>query len=183
MGFNVDHSLSSFIYLIYLFFDVVWLQIEILGVSLPWRSVFTNEGLGIRLIEHVKKFQEESNPFLSSPDVNQVNPPSIENVTPPVQASTSTDPFIDLLTGVDPLSHPLAQPVTENVVYEESDALDFLDQAVVAYSSAQSDHKNSSSEAGRYSDTRAEQYLNCLGSLTGLSLVCYHLVNFALSLF
>ncbi|KAI4324378.1 hypothetical protein L6164_023923 [Bauhinia variegata] len=145
-------------------------EIEILGVSLPWKSVFTNEDLGIRLIEHVKKFQEESNPFLSSPDVNQVNPPSIENVTPPVQASTSTDPFVDLLSGGDPLSHPLAQPVTENVVYEESDALDFLDQAVVAHSSAQSDHKNSSSEAGRYSDTKAEQYLNCLGSLTGLSL-------------
>ncbi|OIV93216.1 hypothetical protein TanjilG_27395 [Lupinus angustifolius] len=143
-------------------------EIEILGVSLPWRGVFTNEGTGSRLIEHAKKFQEELNPFLSGSDINPFNPSCTENVLPLVQEDSSADLLIDLLSGEDPLPHPLAQPVIENVVYNEGDPLDFLDQAV-EYHSAKSDSKISS-EGARNSDTSAEQYLKCLKSLTGPSL-------------
>ncbi|XP_057415949.1 probable phosphoinositide phosphatase SAC9 [Lotus japonicus] len=143
-------------------------EIEILGVSLPWRDVFTNEGPGTRLIEHVKKFQEEVNPFLSGSDINPFNPSSTGNVSPPEQGGTSADLLIDLLSGEDPLPHPLAQPVTENVVYEESDPLDFLDQSVECHS-AKTDSKNSL-EGSRSSDNSAEQYLKCLRSLAGPNL-------------
>lgn len=158
---------------------MVWLQIEILGVSLPWRDVFTNEGPGTRLIEHVKKFQEEVNPFLSGSDINPFNPSSTGNVSPPEQGGTSADLLIDLLSGEDPLPHPLAQPVTENVVYEESDPLDFLDQSVECHS-AKTDSKNSL-EGSRSSDNSAEQYLKCLRSLAGPNLVCDHYPNIALT--
>ncbi|XP_028782790.1 probable phosphoinositide phosphatase SAC9, partial [Neltuma alba] len=144
-------------------------EIEILGVTLPWRGMLTDEGPGRRLVEHVKKFQKESNPFLSGSDRNPYNSSSPKKLSQPVQRSTSADPFIDLLTGEDPLAHPLAQPGTENVVHNESDALDFLDQAVVEYQSVKSDN-NISAVKDASSDPGAEQYLSCLKSLTGPSL-------------
>ncbi|KAL1327253.1 hypothetical protein HN51_037325 [Arachis hypogaea] len=142
-------------------------EIEILGVSLPWKSVFTNEGLGGRLIEHVKKYQEELNPFSSGSELNQFNSSSTENVSPPVQGGNSADLLIDLLSGEDPLPHPLAQPVTEHVHYE-SDPLEFLDQAV-EYHGAKSDCQISSKET-THSDSSTAQYLKCLKSLAGPSL-------------
>ncbi|KAK7319802.1 hypothetical protein RJT34_04528 [Clitoria ternatea] len=139
-------------------------EIEILGVSLPWRDVFTNEGPGTRLIEHVKKFQEELNPFSSGSDMNPFNSSLTEKVSPPKQGGTSADLLIDLLSGEDPLPHPLAQPVAENVVYQDNDPLDFLDESVEHHHSAKSDCD------ARYPDTSAAQYLKCLKTLAGPSL-------------
>ena len=96
-------------------------------------------------------------------------------MSPPIQGGTSADLFIDLLSGEDPLSHPLAQPVTENVVYQESDPLDFLDLSVESHS-AKSDGKVSSEDA-RHAESSAEQYLKCLKTLAGPSLVCYQFVE------
>ncbi|XP_020235927.1 probable phosphoinositide phosphatase SAC9 [Cajanus cajan] len=140
-------------------------EIEILGVSLPWSDVYTNEGPGTRLVENVKKFQEEPNPFLSGSDMNPFNPSSTEKVSPPKQGGTSADLLMDLLSGDGPLAHPLAQPVTENVAYQESDPLDFLDLSVENHS----DGKVSSEDA-RHSDGTAEQYLKCLKTVAGPSL-------------
>ncbi|QCD83090.1 probable phosphoinositide phosphatase SAC9 [Vigna unguiculata] len=140
-------------------------EIEILGVSLPWSDVFTNEGPGTRLVEHVKKFQEEQNPFLSDSDTSPFNPSSIEKVSPTEQGGSSADLLLDLLSGDDPLPHPLAQPVTDNVVYQESDPLDFLDLSV-ENRGAKSDGKFSAEDA-RHSDSNAEQYLKCLKTLAG----------------
>ncbi|XP_027345477.1 probable phosphoinositide phosphatase SAC9 [Abrus precatorius] len=138
-------------------------EIEILGVPLPWRDIFTNEGPGTRLIEHAKKFKEELNPFLSDSDSNPFNPSSTEKVSPPMQEGTSGDLLIDLLSGEEPLPHPLA-----NVVCQERDPLDFLDLGV-EYHNAKSDCKVSSEDA-RHSDTNAEQYLKCLRTLAGPNL-------------
>ena len=79
--------------------------------------------------------------------------------------------MLDLLSGDDPLPHPLAQPVTDNVVYQESDPLDFLDLSV-ENRGAKSDGKFSAEDA-RHSDSNAEQYLKCLKTLAGPGLVCY----------
>lgn len=166
------------IFLLLLCDDLFWLQIEILGVSLPWRGIFTNEGPGTRLIERVKKFQGDTNPFLSGSDINPSNSSSAKNLSPPAQSSTSADLFIDLLTGQEPLPHPLAQPVTENVVYKESDTLDFLDQAVFEYQNVKSNH-NISSSKDACSDTSAERYLSCLKSLMGPCLVCCYIIYVA----
>lgn len=99
----------------------------------------------------------------------------------PMQKSSSANFLVDLLTGEDPLPHPLAQPVTENVVSKESDTLDFLDLAVGEYHSVETNHNISSAEDGR-SDTGAVQYLSCLKSLTGPSLVCCYIINVSLSI-
>lgn len=139
--------------------------------------MFNNEGPGTRLIEHVKKFQEELNPFSSGSDINPLNSSSTENVSPPDQRGTSADLLIDLLSGNDPLPHPLAQPATESFVHKESDPLDFLDQNVEY--GAQSDCKVSSEDA-THSDASTEQYLKCLKSLAGPTLVCYHFVDLLL---
>lgn len=109
--------------------------------------------------------------------MNPFNSLSTENVSPPDQKGTSPDVLLDLLSGNDPLPHPLAQPVTENFAYEESDPLDFLDQNV-GYS-GQSDSKISAEDT-RHSDTSTEQYLKCLKSLAGPNLVCYYFVDVAL---
>ena len=111
--------------------------------------------------------------------MNPFNPSSTDNVSPPVQGGNSADLLIDLVSEEDPLAHPLAQPVTENVVDKESDPLDFLDQAV-EYHSAKSDCQISSKET-TYSDSSAEQYLKCLKSLAGPSLVCYAFVHIDLN--
>ncbi|KAG5010707.1 hypothetical protein JHK87_019222 [Glycine soja] len=143
-------------------------EIEILGVSLPWSDVFTSEVPGTRLVEHVKKFEEELNPFVSDSDTNPFNSSSSEKASPPKQGGTSADLFIDLLSGEDPLPHPLAQPVTENIVYQENDPLDFLDLSVENHS-AKINGKVSSEDA-RHADSSAEQYLKCLKTLAGPSL-------------
>lgn len=157
---------------------MLWLQIEILGVSLPWRGILTDEGPGRRLIDHVKKVQKETNPYLLGSDMNPFNSSSSKQMSQPVQRSTSNDPFIDLLTGEDPLAHPPPNPVAENIVHTESDELDFLDQAVVQYHGVKNDNNVSAfKDASSYSS--AEQYLSFLKSLTGPSLVCY-IINISL---
>lgn len=145
-------------------------EIEILGVSLPWKGVFTNEGHGKRLIELAKNSQKEINPFLSSSDSNPfLGTSSNENMPPLVQQSAPANLWVDLLTGEDTFSDPILQPVRRNTVNEGSDVLDFLDQAVVEFHGAQDDHIHSSSQDLQPSDSSSQQYLTCLTSLAGPS--------------
>ncbi|KAM3750124.1 hypothetical protein ACB098_04G013800 [Castanea mollissima] len=143
-------------------------EIEILGVSLPWKGIFTNEGPGARLIELAKKSQKETNPFMSTSESNPfLGILKNENVTPSVQPSASTDLWADLLTGEDPFLEPISQPAIGNVDNEGSDLLDFLDQSVVEFHGAQNDHSDSSSQDVRPSDSSSQQYITCLKSLMG----------------
>ncbi|KAK3204241.1 hypothetical protein Dsin_018287 [Dipteronia sinensis] len=144
-------------------------EIEVLGVSLPWRGVFTNEGPGARLIEIAKNIQVESNPFMSSSDTNPFTDASLskENVSKSVQQGASADPWVDLLTGLGTFSDPDCEPVASNVVYEGDNLLDFLDQAVVEYHAPETDHKASPTQDGRPPDSGTHQYINCLKSLAG----------------
>ncbi|KAJ7980630.1 Phosphoinositide phosphatase [Quillaja saponaria] len=141
-------------------------EIEILGVSLPWKGIFNNEVPGARLIELVKKFRNETNPFLSSSDTNPFfKPSSKESILPPIPQSNSSDLLVDFLTGEGPHPQSIPQPITE--VQSGSDLLDFLDQAVVEYRGAESEHKISTSGDGRPAENSSQQYLNCLKSLAG----------------
>lgn len=149
------------------------MQIEILGVSLPWKGIFTNEGPGARLIELAKKSQKETNPFMSTSESNPfLGILKNENVTPSVQPSASNDLWADLLTGEDPFLEPISQPAIGNVDNEGSDLLDFLDQSVVEFCGAQNDHSDSSSQDVQPSDSSSQQYITCLKSLTGPTMVC-----------
>ncbi|CAL9028270.1 unnamed protein product [Prunus brigantina] len=143
-------------------------EIEVLGVSLPWRGVFTNEGPGATLPEHTKKIQNETNPFSSGLDTNPFSGASSnENVPPPVQPSASGNNLVDLLTGEVMLSEHVAQPVIGNTEDKGGDLLDFLDQAIVEYHGAETDHKFPSSHDGRSSDSSSQKYINCLKSCAG----------------
>jgi hypothetical protein len=158
------------------------LQMEILGVSLPWKGVFTNEGHGKRLIELAKNSQKEINPILSSSDSNPfLGTSTNENVPPLVQQSASANLWVDLLTGEDTFSEPILQPERGNAVNEGSGVLDFLDQAVVEFRGAQDDHIHSSSQDLRPSDSSSQQYLTCLTSIAGPSVVRCYLLHVALS--
>lgn len=149
-------------------------QIEILGVSLPWRDVFSNEGPGARINELTKKFQKEANPFSHSSDANPFSVTSLssEIVSPSVKQSSSTN-WLDLLTGEDMFSEPVSQSATQNNVHEGSDFLNFLDEAVIDNRGTETDHKFSSSKDVRPPDSSAQKYINCLKSLAGPQMVWY----------
>ncbi|KDP35146.1 hypothetical protein JCGZ_10680 [Jatropha curcas] len=145
-------------------------EIEILGVSLPWNGVFSNEGSGARVAELAQQNLKEANPFLSTSN-NSNNPfsgSSLSNqvVTPPMQKSTS-DNWLDLLTGEDAFSEPVSHPLAQNNVQGGSDLLDFLDHAVVEYGAGETDHKFSSLHDARPPDSSAQKYISCLKTLAG----------------
>lgn len=140
-------------------------EIEIIGVSLPWKGIFTNEGPGARLIELASK--KETNPFSSTSESNPfLSTSTNENVTPSVQQSASANLWADLLTGEDSFSEAVSQPSRGNVLNEGSDLLDFLDQSVVEIRGAQDDTYSSSQDV-RPSDSSSQQYITCLKSLLG----------------
>ncbi|XP_004287153.1 PREDICTED: uncharacterized protein LOC101296222 [Fragaria vesca subsp. vesca] len=141
-------------------------EIEVLGVSLPWKGAFNKEGPGARLPEQAKIFQNETNSSLSRSNTNPFYGASSKIVPPPVQPSASANNLVDLLTG-EIISEHFAQPVIGNAVDKQGDLLDFLDQAVVEYHGAQNDLKLSSSHDGRSSDSSSQQYIDRLKSLTG----------------
>ncbi|XP_022734790.1 probable phosphoinositide phosphatase SAC9 isoform X1 [Durio zibethinus] len=143
-------------------------EVEILGVSLPWNGVFANEGYGARLTELAKKFQKETNPFLSGLDTNPVSgtSPSNEALSTLARQGSAND-WIDLLTGGDVFSESVSQPVTENAAYEGGDLLDFLDQAVVDCHGPETDHKSLTPQKGSPQESGTQKYINCLKSLTG----------------
>ncbi|KAJ0092940.1 hypothetical protein Patl1_26812 [Pistacia atlantica] len=144
-------------------------EIEILGVSLPWRGVFSQEGPGAGILELAKKIQKQPNSLLSSSDTNPYVDTSLSNekVSTSVQQNASANPWADLLTGGDTFSDPAYEPVTRNVEHEGNDLLDFLDQAVVEYHGTETDHKAPSKQGERPPDRGAQQYINCLKSLAG----------------
>lgn len=88
-------------------------EIEVLGISLPWRGIFTNNGIGAKFISDLLEIAEQHNHVLSGSDMdNSGNPflhdscPSFDREVPSskgssVESSQITAPShgIDLLTG------------------------------------------------------------------------------------
>lgn len=152
------------------------LQIEVLGISLPWERMFTCERTGGRLAELARKPDEDEIPFSSCSDLNPFAAKSsqTETVSTPVQQK---DPFpsnlIDLLTGEDSSSDPFPQPVMECAASGDNDMLDFLDQAVVEYRGSETVPTGSVPQDKRPKESGGHLYLNCLKSLAGPNMVCY----------
>ncbi|XP_050236082.1 probable phosphoinositide phosphatase SAC9 isoform X2 [Mercurialis annua] len=142
-------------------------EIEILGVSLPWSSIYNNEGSGSRIVELSKKCLKETNPFLSSMDSNPFSgtSSSAETAAPQMQQRASSD-WLDLLTGGDAVSEPISHPLAQNSVQDGSDLLDFLDNAVVEFHGAPTDKQSSLSQEAKPADS-ARKYINCLKALAG----------------
>ncbi|CAN6905382.1 hypothetical protein HID58_082586 [Brassica napus] len=145
-------------------------QIEVLGVSLPWKGMFTSERTGGRLAEIAGKTKEDEVPFSSCSDSNPFAAKTLqtETVSTPVQQN---DPFpsnlLDLLTGEVSASDPFPQPAVECVASGGNDMLDFLDQAVVQYSGPETVPSMSSSQDKSPRESGSHLYLNCLKSVMG----------------
>lgn len=156
------------------------LQIEVLGISLPWKGMFSCERTGGRLAEVARKTDEVEIPFSSSSDLNPFAAKSLqtETVSTPVQQK---DPFpgnlIDLLTGEDSSSDPFPQPAVEGIASVGDDMLDFLDQAVVEPSGSETVPGGSFSQDKSPRESGSHLYLSCLKSLVGPNMVCYFILN------
>ncbi|KAL0866200.1 hypothetical protein Bca101_045318 [Brassica carinata] len=145
-------------------------QIEVLGISLPWKGMFTCERTGGRLSEIARKTKEDDIPFSSCSDSNPFAAKSLqtETVSKPVQQK---DPFpsnlLDLLTGEVSSSDPFPEPAVKCIASGSNDMLDFLDQAVVEYNGSETVHGVSFPQDKSPKESGSHLYLNCLKSVVG----------------
>ncbi|KAL3652806.1 putative phosphoinositide phosphatase sac9 [Castilleja foliolosa] len=142
-------------------------EVEILGVSLPWRSIVSEEDNGARFIEQINSHRKEMNHFPSETD-NSPFDASIENDIKPksLQSELSANPLVDLLTGEVIIPESISQPVAEAVVHEGSDLLDFLDDVVSQPVSVTNNHSNIAS-LQQTSDNGSQQYIRLFKLLAG----------------
>ncbi|KAK4426436.1 putative phosphoinositide phosphatase SAC9 [Sesamum alatum] len=142
-------------------------EVEILGVSLPWRSIFSREENGARFIERINSHQKEISPSLSETETNAFAADLTNDRRPAsVQSESSANSFVDLLTGELRFSDSISQPATEPVVNNGNDLLDFLDDAITQPVSDGSDHSKIVSSQG-HSDNGSQQYITSFKLLAG----------------
>ncbi|KAG8369402.1 hypothetical protein BUALT_Bualt14G0007400 [Buddleja alternifolia] len=142
-------------------------EVEILGVTLPWRSILYNEDIGARFNERINGHPKEINPFLSETDANPFAAVITSDKEPPsFHSESSANSLVDLLTGEVRVSDSIAQPVAETVVHEGSDLLDFLDDAVTQPVSDGNNHSKIISHQGP-SDNSSQQYIRSFKLLAG----------------
>lgn len=138
-------------------------QVEILGISLPWRDIFASEGPGLKLWERVVNIKNDANSFQtdSNPDIAA----STNDVLPPGNCDTSTNTQIDLLSVEDITSRSDSQPMTEISLNDP-----FLNPC---------DGRNEEKKSQRISvqdkvstPTSAEKFISCFDTLTASCWVC-----------
>lgn len=149
------------------------MQVEILGISLPWRSIFSNEDSGARFIEHINGYSKEINPFYSETDSNPFGAAITDTESKSFQLESSANPLVDLLTG-EILPGSSSQPVTEAVPHEENDLLNFLGDTTPQPLSRQNNHLTNVSSQGP-SDNASQQYIRSFKLLAGPHWVCQSL--------
>ncbi|CAN1788323.1 Probable phosphoinositide phosphatase SAC9 [Linum perenne] len=142
-------------------------EIEILGVSLPWRSIFDNEGPGVRILQLPKQVQKEANPFISDSGTNPLSrETSYDSAVPPSSEQNASGNWIDLLSGEDSISVP--HPLAENYGTGGSDLLDFLGEATNEKHDVKIEHDISTLQLAKcISGGGTEKYIDCLKFLEG----------------
>ncbi|CAN0916183.1 Probable phosphoinositide phosphatase SAC9 [Linum grandiflorum] len=141
-------------------------EIEILGVSLPWRSIFHNEGPGVRILQLPKQVQNEANPFMTDPSVNALSgETSYDLPAPPSLEQNASGNWLDLLSGEDPISVP--HPLAENYRTGGSDLLDFLGEPTIEKHDVKIEHDISTLQVAKIVDGGTEKYIECLKFLEG----------------
>lgn len=125
-------------------------EVEVLGVSLPWKGIFTNEGLGARLYEQAKNCQKQTSSYLSGRHSSDLGGASLscESVQPKTLPNSSSSNWLDLLTGDETHLNPFSNNVNEQ--YDD-----------------QAGSQSSPSLDVKPSDNGTKQYINCLKSLSG----------------
>ena len=137
------------------------LQIEVLGVSLPWKTMLTCEGPGASLLEKVKRSLKEGNPFLSESDASS-HPATVhkESVPLPVESNSSSD-WLDLLTGD-----------STNWNSNSSSAGESGKGNLHSSSDGMVDSGSSESQIVGFSQSGAKQYTSFINSFLGSEMVC-----------
>ncbi|KAG9158712.1 hypothetical protein Leryth_027331 [Lithospermum erythrorhizon] len=138
-------------------------EIEVLGASLPWRSIFTGEGPFMRLCSNINTQSTQTNPFLSGVDENPfAGGLSSNEIMSPEKAGTSSNMWVDLLTGEPKVSDSSSQPVMGPLLHQQTDLLDFLDDSDI-HSQEPTDGRNSDSNTilQGSADKATNQYINC----------------------
>lgn len=144
-------------------------EVEILGVSLPWRGILNREGPGASLCEGTQKNSGDANPFLYSTETNPFSTDLCNaKMSPPLQPYNSGNLSIDLLSGGDGFLESISPPVMRDDVHERGDLLDFLDDFV--QQPVQSDSKSIRIQEGSIRDDGAHQYLHSYRLLAGQQL-------------
>lgn len=148
------------------------MQLEILGVSLPWRSIFSYEDGAARFIERINGQTKEINPFVSETNNNPLAATVKNDREPPsFPSESSANSLIDLLTGEVTITDSISQPVAESVVHDGSNLLDFLDDVVAQPVSDGNNQSKIVSSQGS-SDNGSQQYIRLFKLLAGPHWVC-----------
>ncbi|GJY95915.1 hypothetical protein Tco_0512276 [Tanacetum coccineum] len=88
-------------------------EVEILGISLPWRDLFTSDGPGMRFWEHINKIEPAHGDTNSlSSDVIDSNPFAAALSSSLAKSGNSTSTWVDLLNG------SISQPVPETALHD-----------------------------------------------------------------
>lgn len=141
-------------------------EVEILGVSLPWRSIFSHEESGASFIECLNGPSKEMNPFLTETDTKPLAASLTNHREASLQSESSVNSFLDLLTGEVAFPDTISQPVPETVVHGGNDLLDFLDDDLSQPVSQGNIHPKIASPQGP-SDNGSQEYIRLFKLLAG----------------
>ncbi|CAA0820432.1 Probable phosphoinositide phosphatase SAC9 [Striga hermonthica] len=133
-------------------------EVEILGVSLPWRSIFSHEDNGARFIESINDHRRPMNAF-GAAITNDKN-------TLFFQSESSANSLVDLLTGEITIADSVAPPAAEAVIHGGSDLLDFLDDVTAQPATGTNSHSITAASQ-EPSDNGSQQYIRLLKLLAG----------------
>lgn len=159
------------------------MQIEVLGVTLPWKDILAKKGPYFRFIELEDKSQNSTNPFLSNSDASLSDAPLFEgstSVCSPISSSVlsstsvSLPHTLDLLTGDFVHSQPSSQPEVQEFTHQVGsggfpDLL--LDGINEEKHPAQPCKLPYSQAATSENETSRQKYLSCVRKLCGQDMV------------
>ncbi|KAI3511442.1 hypothetical protein L1887_18595 [Cichorium endivia] len=131
-------------------------EVEILGITLPWREIFASEGPGSRLWERVNNVKD-SHPYVVSL-TNDVLPPGKSD-------TTTTTTGMDLLSGDDIISGTTSQPMTEISLLDHG----YIEDNISQTNAIQTKDKDKDSKIeveAAVASTGAQQYISCFRMLT-----------------
>lgn len=173
------------------------LQVEVLGVSLPWRDILSNKGPGVKYAELVQKCQKGANPFLCSSDLKVANPflhdsdinpydnnsSSNKSILPSVQSGVPVGHGVDLLTGDFLFSQTITetemQSLTENAGSGAAGQIDFFGDSAIDHGVQEADSSLPLSlDASPKDSITAQHYINCFRALLGPHMVYNPFTNF-----
>lgn len=173
------------------------LQVEVLGVSLPWRDILSNKGPGVKYAELVQKCQKGANPFRCSSDLKVANPflhdsdinpydnnsSSNKSILPSVQSGVPVGHGVDLLTGDFLFSQTITetemQSSTENAGSGAAGLIDFFGDSAIDRGVQEADSSLPLSlDASPKDSITSQHYINCFRALSGPHMVYNPFANF-----